>query len=54
MEGFDPSAYDEILDLKKDGYTTVVICALGKRVEGEKYAEMPKVRKTKEEFVKVV
>jgi nitroreductase len=51
MEGFDAGAYDEILDLKKDGYTTAVICALGRRVEGEKYAQMPKVRKSQEEFV---
>lgn len=54
MEGFDATAYDEILDLTKDGYTTVVICALGKRAETDEYSKLLKVRKSKEDFIVIV
>ncbi len=54
MEGFDKSAYDEILSLKESGYTVAVICALGKRVENEKYAEIKKIRKSKEKFIMTI
>ncbi len=54
MEGFDAKAYDEVLGLSAKGYTAAVICALGKRAETDMYSKMPKVRKSKEEFVKVI
>jgi nitroreductase len=44
MEGFDKRAYDEILGLGPRGYSAVVSCALGHRLESDKYAHLPKVR----------
>jgi nitroreductase len=44
MEGFAPEQYDAILNLKEQGLTTTVICALGYRSENDPYAAMPKVR----------
>ena len=49
LEGIDPAAYDRILGLR--GYNTVVACAAGFRVEGDKYAALPKVRFAAEEVV---
>ncbi len=54
MEGFDGKAYDEILGLSGSGYTTAVVCALGKRADTDTYSTMQKVRKSNEEFVKFV
>lgn len=54
MEGFNPAAYDEILDLQKDGYTAAVVCALGFRAETESYSKMQKVRKSKDSFVQKI
>lgn len=50
MEGFDNAQFDEILDLKSKGLTTVVIAALGYRAEDDEYASLAKVRKSKEEL----
>jgi len=44
MEGLDPAAYDEILNLAGTGYRTVFACAAGYRHENDKYALMPKAR----------
>lgn len=44
MEGFDPEQYDRILNLKEQGLTATVICALGYRSDHDKYAHSPKVR----------
>ncbi|MEM6252485.1 MAG: NAD(P)H-dependent oxidoreductase [Cyanobacteria bacterium P01_D01_bin.156] len=44
IEGFMPDKYDEILGLPAMGYHAVVVCALGYRAEGDKYATLPKVR----------
>jgi nitroreductase len=44
MEGFDPRAYDEILGLGQRGLSSVVSCALGYRLDSDKYAHLPKVR----------
>lgn len=44
MEGFDPSKYDEILNLKEKGLSSAVICALGYRSADDKYADLAKVR----------
>ncbi len=54
IEGFVPEKFDEILGINKDGYKSVVVMPAGFRAEDDKYATMPKVRKTKEEFVKYV
>ncbi len=44
MEGIDPAAYDSILGLDAEGYSTVVGCPLGYRSAGDKYATTAKVR----------
>jgi nitroreductase len=44
MEGFDKRAFDEILCLGKRGLSAVVSCALGYRLESDKYAHAAKVR----------
>jgi nitroreductase len=50
MEGFDNAQFDEILDLKSKGLTTVVIAALGYRSEDDHYAALAKVRKDKKDL----
>lgn len=50
MEGFDNAQFDEILDLKSKGLTTAVIAALGYRAEDDEYANLAKVRKSKEDL----
>jgi len=50
MEGIDPSKFDEILGLKAKGLTAVVAAAFGYRSPEDKYAELPKVRKTLDEL----
>ena len=52
MEGFDPSAYDEILDLPRQGLAATVICALGYRSPDDKYAALAKVRFDESDLVK--
>ncbi len=55
MEGFDPAALDEILDLKSKGLRSVVVLPLGFRnEEGDWLVNMKKVRTPKEKFVTVV
>jgi len=44
IEGLDPAKYNEILGLPAKGYTTLAVCALGYRAEGDKYATNKKVR----------
>ena len=44
MEGFDPVAYDRILNLPATGYRAVVVCTLGFRSASDKYAGLKKVR----------
>jgi len=44
MEGFVPEKYDEILDLKAQGFTTAVLCPAGYRHADDRYATLPKVR----------
>ena len=44
MEGFVPDQYDSILNIKEQGLTTTVICALGFRSENDAYAHASKVR----------
>ena len=55
MEGFDPAALDEILDLKSKGLRSVVILPLGYRNEENDWlVNMKKVRTPKEKFVTVI
>lgn len=44
MEGIQPAKYDEVLDLQRLDYQTVVACVAGYRAADDKYAAMPKVR----------
>lgn len=44
MEGFESEKFNEILGLKKLGYTATVLCALGHRAAGDHHASMAKVR----------
>lgn len=52
MEGFDPAAFDEILQLKNAGLKSVALLVLGYRDEANDYlAHAPKVRRPMEDFV---
>ncbi|BFM41272.1 NAD(P)H-dependent oxidoreductase [Synechocystis sp. LKSZ1] len=44
MEGIDPSAYDQVLELEDLGYQTVVACAAGYRAADDGSAQRLKVR----------
>ena len=53
MEGFDPKALDEILNLKEKGLRSVVMLPLGYRKEDEDWlVKLKKVRRSKENFVR--
>lgn len=54
MEGFDPSAFDEILGLSEKGLTTCVVATVGFRSEADQTARFPKVRFSQEELIKKV
>ncbi len=54
IEGINPAAYDEILQLQGSGYRTLVVCALGFRAEDDKYASKPKARYALADVVKVI
>ena len=51
MEGFVPTAVDEILGLKARGLRSVVIVPLGYRAEGDWLVGLKKVRRPLEKFV---
>ena len=52
MEGFDPAAVDEILELKSKNLRSVVILALGYRAaEGDWLVNLKKVRRSRDNFV---
>ena len=52
MEGFNPSALDEILNLKEKGLRSVVMLPLGYRNAGEDWlVNLKKVRRPKEAFI---
>lgn len=52
MEGFDPKALDEILNLKERGLRSVVIVPLGYRAdEGDWLVSLKKVRRHRDNFV---
>ncbi|MBT8635691.1 NAD(P)H-dependent oxidoreductase [Polynucleobacter paneuropaeus] len=53
MEGFDPKALDEILDLKSQGLRSVVMLPLGYRKADEDWlVNLKKVRRTKDHFIR--
>lgn len=55
MEGFVPAEYDRVLEIEKDGYFSVVVCALGYRHEGRDWlGKLPKVRFEKEAVIKKI
>lgn len=55
MEGFDPIAVDEILDLKPRNLRSVILLPLGYRAqEGDWLVNLRKVRRTRDHFVTVV
>ncbi|TYA55689.1 NAD(P)H-dependent oxidoreductase [Formosa maritima] len=51
MEGFDPEAYNEILNLNKHGLKSVLLLPIGYRAEDDIFADFKKVRKTVTESV---
>jgi nitroreductase len=51
MEGFDAGKFDEILNLKSKNLKSVGAFAVGFRDESDIYANMKKVRVSKEDFV---
>ena len=44
IEGFDPLAYDRILNLADSPYRSCVVCAAGYRDSSDGYASLAKVR----------
>ncbi len=53
MEGLDPLAYDEILNLNGTGYKTAMAVALGYRSADDKYQFMKKVRLKESDLLEV-
>jgi nitroreductase len=51
MEGFDPLKYQEMLDLKSKNLMPVVVLPIGYRSDEEYLANLPKVRKSRENFI---
>jgi nitroreductase len=47
MEGFDPAALDDLLELKEKGLHSVLICTIGKRAADDHYQQLKKVRRPK-------
>lgn len=54
IEGMEPERYDEILGLNDTPYRTICALALGHRVDGDRYASVPKVRYSDSEVFKTV
>lgn len=50
MEGFEAGKFDEILGLKEKGLTVSVIAAIGFHAADDSLANLPKVRRPKEEL----
>lgn len=51
---FNPEKYDELLNLKEKGLTSVVVLPIGYRNENDKYSKYPKVRFSKEEISEII
>jgi nitroreductase len=54
LEGFSPAEYDAIFGLQEQGYSSVVVAALGYRHAEDKYAAAPKVRLPASELIQTV
>lgn len=54
MEGFDPSAYDKILNLEGSGWRSVATVALGYRHSEDSFQHLKKVRFTEEDLLTYV
>lgn len=54
MEGFERSAYDEILGLTNEGYSASVLCPIGYRSSEDKYSAAKKVRFSKDKIISVI
>ena len=50
MEGFEANKYDEILNLKEKGLTSVLVCPVGYRSEEDLTQNLPKVRRNKKDI----
>tara|TARA_R110002072_G_scaffold303077_1_gene492891 strand:+ start:11589 stop:12221 length:633 start_codon:yes stop_codon:yes gene_type:complete len=53
MEGFDPVAYGEILNMDTDKYTPVLLCPIGYRHEEDETQYLKKVRKSQKHIFEV-
>jgi len=51
MEGFMPPEYDKALGLEEKGLTTAVLCPAGYRLQDDKYAQLAKVRYSKDSVI---
>lgn len=51
MEGFEPEAYDNVLNLKDKGLTSVLVMPVGYRADDDMFAGFKKVRKDMNESV---
>ncbi|NNK11492.1 MAG: NAD(P)H-dependent oxidoreductase [Flavobacteriaceae bacterium] len=51
MEGFVPSAYDEVLDLQSRHLSSVLVLPVGKRAEDDMFSTMKKVRRDLRESI---
>ncbi|NER11432.1 Nitroreductase [Muriicola jejuensis] len=51
MEGFDPGSYDEVLDLKPQNLTSVLVLPVGKRAEDDFFSTLKKVRRDLSETI---
>jgi nitroreductase len=54
MEGIVSEKYDELLGIDKEGYKTIVGCALGYRASDDPYAKLSKVRYETPEVIKTI
>jgi len=51
MEGFEPEAYDKVLNLEEKGLTSVLVMPVGYRADDDMFAGFKKVRKDMNESV---
>ena len=53
MEGFDPKAYDEVLNLADSNLRATLVCTMGYRHEEDPVQYWKKVRKSREDIIEV-
>lgn len=51
MEGFEPEAYDRLLDLNEKGLTSVLVLPVGYRADDDMFSTLKKVRKDMDESI---